>query len=268
MDPTWSATCMRDWNNTTYPCDGDEIKWESVSSCSNGIVLALDLSLCWLGGTLPTTWGALPGLEGLTSLTLFRTRLTGTLPASWSGLRALQVLSAQINQLTGPLPESWGHMRVLQTVILDENQLTGTLPGSWGRVKSLQSLSLGNNRLKGPLPASWGNLTGLTGLGLDNNTQLTGTLPPSWGSWTTLQALSLSTNPGLTGTLPCAWSSMGSNATRSPEFPGGNMYRLYLGGTGLKGCYPSAGLKTVADTTDAIHGWQLGSSPVKGVCGE
>jgi hypothetical protein len=69
---------MADWNNTTYPCDGNVTKWSTVSSCSDGIVTILELANCGLDGTLPPTWGGRPGLEGLNTLSVACNRIQGT----------------------------------------------------------------------------------------------------------------------------------------------------------------------------------------------
>jgi hypothetical protein len=258
---------MSNWDNTTYPCDGNVTNWVGVAGCSNGMVTQLSLRYCGLDGTLPSTWGALPGMEGLVHLELWGNQLKGPLPAAWAGLKSLQVFYADHNQLTGPLPESWANMPKLAQVHAYGSQLTGTLPASWGGIKSLMSMFFGNNRLKGPLPASWGNLTRLQGLELYNNTQLTGTLPPSWGGLNMLEILGLSNNTALIGTVPCSWSSIGSksNGRWAGGVPG-TLFQLCLGGSGLQGCYPSAGLKEAGDRADKSC-YQFAPSPVSGVPG-
>jgi hypothetical protein len=266
LDPTWSNYRLRNWNNTTYPCDGNVSIWAGVS-CSNGLVTALFLGECGLDGSLPPTWGTLPGLEGLRDLDVQANRLKGTLPGGWGGLTGLRTLYARRNRLTGSIPESWGNLTGLQALHLDSNQLTGTLPASLGGVKALQNLLLGENSLKGPLPASWGNLTGLLLLDLAKNTQLTGTLPASWGSMTVLMHLALSNATGITGTIPCTWSSMGSNATNDWTGQPG-MAQVMLGGTGLSGCYPSAVLRQAGDKADLSWSYMYGSNPLSGVRGE
>jgi hypothetical protein len=158
----------------------------------------------------------------------------------------------------------------LQEVILSDNQLTGTLP-EWVGAKLLTGLWLRNNAFKGTLPASWGKMSGLQVLDLFNNTQLTGTLPPSWGNLNLMESLTLSSLPGITGTLPCAWRSMGKHAmgARSDTGPG-KLARLYLDGSGLRGCYPSKRLKEAGGRADDVSYLfsSGGRSPLANVRGE
>jgi hypothetical protein len=181
-------------------------------------------------------------------------------------MRGLVWVQLSNNGLTGPLPKSWGTMTRLQQVNAYDNQLTGTLPESWAGAESLAYLGVGSNRLRGPLPDSWGRLKGLKVCDLYQN-DLSGTLPASWGDLAVLEIFGLAGNAGLSGTLPCAWSSMGRNTTG--DWAGaarGNLGRLWLGATALKGCYPTPGLQKAANTADtAMDVEGIGPSPVSGV---
>ena len=56
-------------------------------------------------------------MRSLTALDLWRTQVTGTLPAAWSAMQRLETLSVSDTLLAGTLPESWGelkHLKVLQ----------------------------------------------------------------------------------------------------------------------------------------------------------
>jgi hypothetical protein len=199
--------CLNDWTNATYPCDAPT--WRRVCSdgCSNGLVTKLCLTGCGFTGVLPTTWGTLPGMEGVTDIYM-----------------------PDNPNLAGPLPDSWSRLTSLQKLHLESNKLNGTLPASWGNLPALQELRLYGNQLSGPLPPSWGDLTRLTWLEVFNN-QLTGQLPERWGNMSALGILFLSRNTALTGTLPCSWKGMVS------------MERLYLARTNLTGCFPSERLE-------------------------
>lgn len=248
LDPTWSSMCLFNWVNTTHPCVGDESQWRGVQ-CNKGVVTSLHLESCGLDGTLPGSWGALPGLEGLRGIVMSRNWLKGSLPASWGRLSRLQGINLSVNRLTGPLPNSWAKLRRLQGLELPGNFITGTLPNSWGGLQQLDYLGLNENRLTGPLPASWGNMTGLHRLELQSN-KLFGTLPASWGGLGRLTRLYLFQNR-LTGPLPTTWGGlarmeeldMGQNQLTGtlPASWGGltHLRRLLLGdNAGVNGTIP------------------------------
>jgi hypothetical protein len=98
--------------------------------------------------------------------------------------------------------------------------------------------------------------------------QHTGTLPETWGGLKALDSLKLVNNARLTGTIPCSWASIGSKA--KGNFEGktgtpGTLLHFAVGGTGLIGCFPSAGLQAASDKFIAAEGYP---TPVKGVRGE
>jgi hypothetical protein len=214
LDPSGTSSCFFNWSNTTFPCQGDYIKWAGVLECSNWMVVRLNLPSCNLTGTLPSTWGARPGLEALDDLELGGNQLGGSLPAAYGNLTALWNLRLNVNKLTGTLPASWGNLAGLGTLDLASNQLQGTLPGSWGALKALRELDLRGNRLQGTLPASWGGMTNVYDLRLQDNSRLT-------------------------GTIPCSWTNMGSKSDD------GTLAYLSVAGTGLTGCFPKADMNSL-----------------------
>jgi hypothetical protein len=211
-----TSDCLGNWDNATYPCDGDTLAWNGVcaTGCSNGLVTRLCLNNCGFNGILPAAWGTLPGMEGVTDVTLIgNPNLAGPLPASWSRLTSLRVLYLFQNKLNGTLPPSWGDLSAMQDLRLWRNQLTGPLPPSWGRLANLERLDVDLNQLTGQLPERWGNLSALTTLFLSDNT-------------------------ALTGTLPCSWRGMA------------NMDRLFLSSTNVTGCFPSEALEAASEAAD------------------
>jgi hypothetical protein len=145
------STCFLDWNNDSYPCDGDASTWGRVCGCSNSMVTKLCLFGCGFGGTLPASLGNLPALQ---ELYLYSNQLSGPLPASWGNLNRLTRLDLDNNQLTGQLPESWGSLAALDTLYLNGNTgLNGTLPCSWKSMGSLTKLFLQNTGLTGCYPS-------------------------------------------------------------------------------------------------------------------
>jgi hypothetical protein len=202
----YRATSGAEWINnsgwgTMSPCNTD---WYGVT-CSGGDIVSMSLTYNNLGGTLPSSWGSMSGLQ---DLRLYHNKISGSLPESWSNMSSLLSLIMYANNLGGTLPSSWGSMSNLRSLSFDRCRLTGTLPSSWGNMTSLASLYLYTNSFSGTLPSSWGSMSNLAALPLDSN-NLTGTLPSSWGSMPNLQRLGLSANH-LSGTLPSSWGDMPS----------------------------------------------------------
>lgn len=139
LDPTGTNSWLADWSFTTYPCPGN--RWRAVTGCSNDRVQYLQLARQGLDGSLPTTWGAFPGLEHLTQLYLQGNALKGTLPASWGGLTSLKFLHLHSNPgLTGTIPCSWATVG------------NRSIPWLEKPYPYLSTLALGNTSLVGCYP--------------------------------------------------------------------------------------------------------------------
>ena len=143
----------------------------SLGDLSN--LTALSLYRNELTGSIP---GELGGMTSLQHLYLSDNELTGTIPASLgdlSNLTALNLgnnnltnlttLSLWRNGLTGSIPGELGGMTSLQHLYLSDNELTGTIPTEVADLTNLQELYLnGNADLTGPLPLGLMNLNDLT----------------------------------------------------------------------------------------------------------
>ena len=138
--------------------------------------------LNWARGTPICSWAGvwipscrLPGeFNRVTTLTLSRSRLNGTIPAVLSRMDSLLRLDLQINELTGSIPAALGTTTNLDRLLLNHNQLSGTIPAELGKTQ-LTHLHLNNNQLSGTIPAELGNPRFIS-LRLNNN-QLSGTIP-------------------------------------------------------------------------------------------
>ena len=137
----------------------------------------------WLSGKPIGEWNGVSTdrfTGRVTSLTLYRNNLVGTLPSNIGKLTEIKKLDFSFNRLTGSLPDGMGRLTKLWELDLSYNRLTGPIPAELGRLTNLLSLYLHQNALTGSIPPSLGNLTALSTLDLSWN-KLTGNIPPELG---------------------------------------------------------------------------------------
>lgn len=84
-------------------------------------------------------------------------------------------LSLFKNKISGSLPKQLEHWVSVEFVSLESNQLSGTIPEWISRWTSLLYLNLGDNKLTGSIPSSLSSCTSLIELALDYNA-MTGSL--------------------------------------------------------------------------------------------
>ncbi len=132
----------------------------------------------WLTTPVSQWFGVTVTGDRVTSLSLTRNQLTGSIPPELGNLSNLTQLRLDVNELTGSIPPELGTLTNLTALGLFTNELTGSIPEELGTLTNLTFLDLGTNELTGSIPVELGNLTGLTALYLDN-TLLSGTLPLS-----------------------------------------------------------------------------------------
>ncbi|KAG5232603.1 receptor protein kinase [Salix suchowensis] len=144
----------------------------------------------------------------VTSISLSKLSVSGTLPPEISTLSELQSLSVQGNQLSGDLP-SLANLTKLQHIFLDFNNFTSIPPSFFQGLTGLQTFSVGNNVNLSPwqLPTDLAQCTSLTTL-TANDCQLYGSIPDVFLSLPSLQNLRLSYN-NLTGVLPPSFANSG-----------------------------------------------------------
>lgn len=197
-------------------------------------LVALDLSINGLGGTLPSH---LLSLSSLQVLDMRNNRLVGSLPENIHNNTALRYLALQNNSLTGSIPTAViTNQSKLIHLDLASNYLDGDMPTQISTLSNLQYLSLGDNDFNmGPIPSQYSALTGLqaffvpysnrngslptffsnflgmTALDLGNNS-LTGYLPWQYGQLTQLQYLILNQN-NIGGSIPAAYNKLMSLQT-------------------------------------------------------
>jgi hypothetical protein len=147
-----------------------------------------------LAGSLPNE---LSLLRDLSSVSVYRNALVGTLPTTWSD--TLVSLDVEENQLTGPAFAAVTTNKTLAVYRISSNRLTGTIPNDIFTA-NLTELWLANNEIIGTIPSALGLATDLTSLIVYQN-RLTGTIPTTIGNLSKLQQLQAYAN-ALTGTLP------------------------------------------------------------------
>ena len=123
-------------------------------------------------GTIPTGFGAT--MTALSTLSLHKNKLFGTIPPSLGNISYLVYFTANLNNLTGTLPDSLSVLTDLAEIRLDVNSLTGPLPESWGQIDSLTQLVVNYNSLTGSIPSAWCNMTNLVvfAVGYQSNDEL------------------------------------------------------------------------------------------------
>ena len=163
------------------------------------------IDICRWDGVLCTRTAQLRSMHSenvahVSSLSLERNSLQGSLPSELSALTHMKHLSLQSNRITGTIPESFGNLTNLTTIFLERNSLSGTIPGTFGKLDDLERMDLSNNNLSGTFPADMTRLKKLNRLWLSNN-KFKGTIPNDIGNMDSLRELRLSNND-FSGTVP------------------------------------------------------------------
>ena len=145
------------WKRKGGWTDADSLAdWDGVETDSRGFVIRLHLFDNGLQGTIPD----LTGLTKLKTLSLYRNRLTGPIPATIGNLSQLQEFHVFDNELTGPIPAELDDLKDLRWLNIANNQLEGKLPPELGDLAALTSLFVsGNPGLAGELPSALRSLS-------------------------------------------------------------------------------------------------------------
>ncbi|CAN6709855.1 unnamed protein product [Malus baccata var. baccata] len=137
------------------------------------------------------------GPDGIKSLSLRYTNISGPIPMSLGNLSSLEKLDISGNQFSGSFTEILGLVKGMD---LSCNFLSGEIPEGLSSLLALQSLNLSNNNFTGRIPSKIGNMVQLESLDFSMN-KLHGGIPPSMTTLTFLSHLNLSYN-NLTGRIP------------------------------------------------------------------
>ena len=222
---TLRGTANLNWSATTPIGD-----WDGVGTGFTPTrVTSVSLFRQGLTGTIPPGLG---NLDGLLNLNLENNQLAGTIPSALGRLTDLRDMRLGSNKLTGVIPPELGGLERLRYLYIPHNQLTGGIPGKLGDLESLQELELRDNQLTGSIPEDIGNLTSLRGLWLADN-RFTGMIPKGLGQLSNLRELNLIDNQ-LSGAIPAELGSLAA------------LEHLHLTGNQLSGCIPT-GLRDVPD---------------------
>lgn len=141
----------------------------------------------------------------VTSISLAKSGLSGTLSPEISSLTQLETLSFQMNNIAGAIP-SLANATSLQDIYLDNNNFTSVPTGCFDGLTNLQVLSLSDNPnlAPWPFPNELTKSTSLTTLYMDN-ANIFGLIPDFFYSFSNLQNLRLSYN-NFTGSLPASFA--------------------------------------------------------------
>ncbi|KAJ4821247.1 Leucine-rich receptor-like protein kinase family protein [Rhynchospora pubera] len=138
----------------------------------------------------------------VTSLVLFSSNITGSVPSSICQLKSLSTLDLYNNNITGSFPRFLLNCTNLQYLDLSYNMFIGELPSDINMVlPNITFLSLSQNNFTGKIPTSIGTMTQLQSLLLDNNLFI-GTMPSFISKLTNLQQLALAWNSFTPGPIP------------------------------------------------------------------
>ncbi|XP_038974930.1 receptor-like protein EIX2 [Phoenix dactylifera] len=192
----------------------------------------------FLEGKIPVALGGLCKLKHLGLSGINISKNLHELDEVFSGCikNGLQTLYMWDTQLSGYLPDCLGDFRKLKSLHLGSNSISGPIPASIGRLSALQDLDLWNNKLNGTIPENLGRLTKLVSLDLSSNflegvmseerNSLSGSIPPSICLLPYLESLHLSNN-NRSGGLPLSLKGCRSLVT------------LDLGQNGFSGVIPT-----------------------------
>jgi Leucine-rich repeat (LRR) protein len=154
-------------------------------------------------------------LTNLIYLSLYISRITGTIPDELQNLKSLQYLvlgdiidfnyPLQLSQsknesISGPYPEMLASLSSLRYLYLYRTQQEGTIPLVWSTMTQLNAFVLGGTFLNGTLPPSIFALTNLVYFVVGTST-MTGTIPSSIGNLVDCRVLALNKN-SFTSTIP------------------------------------------------------------------
>jgi hypothetical protein len=185
--PGYDDFCIGHRNNRgkRWLSGHSECSWLGVK-CKSGVVWELDLEQFGLHGPFPHSLAA---IDSLTSISLARNALSGTIPSSFFAL-SLAYVRLHHNNLSGTV-DGFGGCPDLVHLSLSNNRFNGTIPDFTSQ--ALAELSLSSNNLSGSVPATIGNLSRLDALLLEHNA-LDGTIPSSIGQLQKLQHFHLQHN--------------------------------------------------------------------------
>lgn len=136
-------------------------------------------------------------LTSLSSMSLVRAGLLGSIPEKISQMVGLQTLKLGNNVLTGEIPPSISLAISLTSLQITSNQIAGILPVSLSCLTALATFYAPFNLLHGSIPAQYSTLQQLTMLYLASNS-LTSSIPPQLTSIMNLTLL-VNHNPAMCG---------------------------------------------------------------------
>ncbi|CAN1139571.1 Probable LRR receptor-like serine/threonine-protein kinase At3g47570 [Linum perenne] len=183
---------LTSWNDSLHFC-----KWPGIICNIQQRVTSLSLSRCNLAGTLSPH---IANLTFLHTINLINNSFRGHIPPQIGNLRRLQTLNLTTNFLTGQIPPNLTRCLDLRTILVEKNSIEGSIPEDIGSLSQLQRFRMGTNNLTGQIPASLGNLSQLVEFAVAYN-NLVGEIPETVGQLSRISKFVVGVN-NLNDTIP------------------------------------------------------------------
>ncbi|CAN1139563.1 Probable LRR receptor-like serine/threonine-protein kinase At3g47570 [Linum perenne] len=183
---------LTSWNDSLHFCN-----WQGIICNTHQRVTSLSLSRCNLAGTLSPH---IANLTFLHTINLINNSFRGHIPQQIGNLRHLQTLNLTTNFLTGVIPTNLTRCLELRTILVEKNHLQGNIPADIGLLSKLQRFRMGTNNLTGRIPASLGNLSQLVEFAVAYN-NLAGEIPETVGQLSRISKFVVGVNQ-LNGKIP------------------------------------------------------------------
>ncbi|XP_016747420.1 probable LRR receptor-like serine/threonine-protein kinase At3g47570 [Gossypium hirsutum] len=120
-----------------------------------------------ISGSIPSS---IFNISSLQNIYLNNNMLSGFIPSVPRDLLLLEGIDFNFNNLSGHIPEDmFDHLPNLKELTLSVNLLSGRIPASLFKCKELQKLSLSYNQMEGSLPIEIGNLSMLQHIYIGQN---------------------------------------------------------------------------------------------------
>uniref|UniRef100_A0A7S2NHY8 Uncharacterized protein n=2 Tax=Haptolina brevifila TaxID=156173 RepID=A0A7S2NHY8_9EUKA len=160
-------------------CNGTTSPWSGQTT--------LDLYGTQFSGTIPNEFNQ---ISCLTSLDLANTFLSGTISKELSKLLNLESLYLYETSISGTIPREFSQLSSLHYLILSDTSLSGTIPNELSQFSSLEKIYISDTRISGTIPTELGRLASLDQLYM-SGTHISGTIPMELSQLSSLYELHL-----------------------------------------------------------------------------
>ncbi|CAN0840025.1 Probable LRR receptor-like serine/threonine-protein kinase At3g47570 [Linum grandiflorum] len=191
---------LASWNDSLHFCS-----WPGITCNTQQRVTSLSLSRRNLAGTLSPH---IANFTFLQTINLVNNSFHGHIPPQIGNLHRLQTLNLTTNFFTGQIPPNLTRCLELRTIRIERNSIEGNIPVDIGSLSKLQLFRMGTNNLTGQIPASLGNLSQLVEFAFAYN-NLVGEIPETVGKLSKMSIFVVGVNQ-LNGTIPLSLYNLSS----------------------------------------------------------